>query len=53
MPVYPVYTLTILCAAFMVLWVYRADRYEREPWWAVIVALLTGFGFMWLIRSRR
>jgi len=49
MPVYPVYTLTILCAAFMVLWVYRADRHEREPWWAVIVALVTGFGFMWLI----
>ena len=45
----PVYTLTILVAAALVLWVYQHDRFEREPWWAVLVAVAVGFGAMWLI----
>ena len=45
----PVYTLTILVAAALVLWVYQHDRYEKEPWWAVLVAVAVGFGAMWLI----
>lgn len=45
----PVYTLTILVAAALVLWVYQHDRYEKEPWWAVLVAVASGFGAMWLI----
>jgi RsiW-degrading membrane proteinase PrsW (M82 family) len=49
MPAYPIYLLTLLFAAAMVLWVYRMDRFEREPWWAVFVAVAVGFGAMWLI----
>lgn len=45
----PVYSLMVLCAAALVVWVYREDRYEKEPWWAVGVALLTGFGMMWAL----
>jgi RsiW-degrading membrane proteinase PrsW (M82 family) len=45
----PIYTLVILCAAALVLWVYHYDSYEKEPWWAVIVSVLTGFGVMWLL----
>jgi RsiW-degrading membrane proteinase PrsW (M82 family) len=45
----PVYTLTILVAAALVLWVYQHDRYEKEPWWAVLAAVAVGFGAMWLI----
>jgi RsiW-degrading membrane proteinase PrsW (M82 family) len=45
----PIYSLMILCAAAIVVWVYRADRYEKEPWWAVIVALFTGFTMMWVL----
>jgi RsiW-degrading membrane proteinase PrsW (M82 family) len=45
----PVYTLTIFFAAALVVWVYHHDNYEREPWWAVIVAVAAGFGAMWLL----
>lgn len=45
----PVYTLTMLCAAALVLWVYHHDSQEKEPWWSIIVALLFGFVMMWLI----
>jgi RsiW-degrading membrane proteinase PrsW (M82 family) len=45
----PVYTLTIFFAAALVVWVYHYDSFEPEPWWAVIVAALTGFGVMWLL----
>lgn len=45
----PVYSLTILAAAALVVWVYQHDRYEKEPWYAVVAALLVGFCAMWLI----
>lgn len=45
----PVYSLTILIAAALVVWVYHEDAHEREPWWAVFVAVACGFGAMWLI----
>ena len=45
----PVYTLTILCAAVLVVWVYHQDPYDREPWYAVLVAVATGFGIMSLL----
>lgn len=45
----PVYTLMMLSAAALVLWVYRYDRYEKEPWYAVVIALGGGFAAMWLI----
>jgi RsiW-degrading membrane proteinase PrsW (M82 family) len=45
----PIYILTILCAAALVVWVYHYDRYEKEPWWAILVALVVGFGVMWII----
>ena len=40
--VMPVYTLTILCAAALVMWIYHYDRYEKEPWYAIICALAWG-----------
>ncbi|HWP39719.1 MAG TPA: PrsW family glutamic-type intramembrane protease [Tepidisphaeraceae bacterium] len=45
----PVYTLTFLCAAAMALWIYHYDRHEKEPWHAVILAVLIGFAAMWVI----
>jgi protease PrsW len=45
----PVYSLTILVAAALVVWTYRLDRHEKEPWHAILVALAVGFGMMWLI----
>ena len=45
----PVYTLTILAAAALVVWVYHQDTHEREPWYGVIIALLSGFSVMWLL----
>jgi RsiW-degrading membrane proteinase PrsW (M82 family) len=45
----PVYTLTMLTAALLVLWVYHQDSNEREPWYGVVVALVSGFGAMWLL----
>jgi len=44
-----VLSLVILCAAALVFWVYQHDRYEKEPWHAILIALATGFGGMWLI----
>jgi protease PrsW len=45
----PIYSLLVLIAAALVVWVYREDRYEKEPWWAIAVALLTGFVMMWAL----
>lgn len=45
----PVYTLTMLCAAALVLWVYHYDSNEKEPWWAVLFAVGFGFAMMWVI----
>jgi protease PrsW len=45
----PVYTLTILCAAALVAWIYHYDRYEKEPWYAIAVAVAWGFAAMWMI----
>lgn len=45
----PVYTLTILCAAALVVWVYHQDPYDREPWYSVLIAVAVGFGMMWLL----
>lgn len=45
----PVYTLTMLCAAALVLWVYHHDSHEKEPWWAILFAVAFGFGMMWVI----
>src|SRR5438309_2122585 len=39
----PVYTLTILFAAAIVVWTYHHDTQEKEPWWAVLVAIAVGF----------
>jgi RsiW-degrading membrane proteinase PrsW (M82 family) len=44
-----VYSLTILCAAALVAWIYHQDKYDREPWWAVLLAVFVGFGSMWAI----
>lgn len=45
----PVPILMILSAAALVLWVCRYDRYDKEPWQAVLLALASGFAGMWLI----
>jgi protease PrsW len=45
----PVYTLTICCAAGLVLWISSYDRYEKEPWHALLTALAIGFCAMWLV----
>ncbi|HEY7088815.1 MAG TPA: PrsW family glutamic-type intramembrane protease [Tepidisphaeraceae bacterium] len=45
----PVYSLMICCAAALVAWIYHRDRYEKEPWPAILLALATGFGAMWII----
>jgi RsiW-degrading membrane proteinase PrsW (M82 family) len=45
----PVYSLTILAAAALVVWVYHQDSHEREPWYGVFVALLSGFVAMFLL----
>jgi RsiW-degrading membrane proteinase PrsW (M82 family) len=45
----PILSLMILCAAALVVWIYHEDRFEKEPLWAVGLALLTGFGMMWLL----
>jgi RsiW-degrading membrane proteinase PrsW (M82 family) len=39
----------MLCAAALVVYVYHQDRYDREPWHAVLIAVATGFGMMWLL----
>lgn len=45
----PVYALTMLAAAALVLWVYHHDSHEKEPWWAILFAVVFGFGMMWVI----
>jgi RsiW-degrading membrane proteinase PrsW (M82 family) len=45
----PIFALMMVCAAALVVWVYHQDRFEKEPWWAVIVALACGFGMMWVL----
>lgn len=45
----PVYSLTILCAAALVVWIYHQDPYDREPWYTVLMAVATGFGVMWIL----
>lgn len=45
----PVYTMTLLCASALVLWVYHYDDREKEPAWAVLLAVAFGFASMWLI----
>lgn len=45
----PVHAIMILCAAALVAWVYHYDRYEKEPWYAIALALLAGYGAMWVI----
>ncbi len=43
------YILMIVCAAALVAWVYHHDRYEKEPLYAIAIALLAGFAAMWVI----
>jgi len=43
------YATMIVCAGALVAWVYHADRYEKEPWYAIALALTSGFGAMWVI----
>jgi RsiW-degrading membrane proteinase PrsW (M82 family) len=45
----PVYSLTMLCAALLVVWVYHQDSQEREPWYAVLVSVASGFAMMWVL----
>src|SRR3954471_22948744 len=43
------YGMMIVCAAALVAWVYQHDRHEKEPWYAIALALMTGFAAMWII----
>lgn len=38
----------LLCAVVLLRAVYRYDLYDREPWWAVLLAVALGAGAMWL-----
>lgn len=45
----PVYSLMMLCAAALVVWIYHQDPYDKEPWLAIVAAVFAGFGAMWVI----
>jgi protease PrsW len=43
------YGMMVVSAALMVVWVYHYDRYEKEPAYAIVLAIVAGFGAMWVI----
>jgi RsiW-degrading membrane proteinase PrsW (M82 family) len=44
-----IYITLGICGFFGVLLVYRYDLYDREPWWALLIAVAAGAAGMWLI----
>jgi RsiW-degrading membrane proteinase PrsW (M82 family) len=44
-----IYGLMILCAAALVIGIYSCDTSEKEPWWAILLAVVVGFTAMWII----
>lgn len=42
------YGTLALCAILIAYVVWRYDLYDHEPWYTLAIALVCGFGFMWL-----
>ena len=45
----PIHVITFLVAAGLVVWIYHRDHHEKEPPYAIALALVVGFAGMWLI----
>lgn len=45
------YAMLVVCAVLAGVMVYRYDLYDREPWWALLLAAVLGGVLMWLAGS--